>query len=168
VIARQAFASGGSAEQGRHRATTVGERRSMSELHPQLVKDCVLVGRFPLCRLLLMRDANYPWFILVPDREGIMEIYQLSGRDRTRLMEESCLLAKALAVQWSADKLNIAALGNVVPQLHVHHIVRYRDDPAWPAPVWGRVDAKPYSDAAVADVITRLKHALGDRCDFCV
>ena len=109
----------------------------MAELHPQLARDCRLIGRFPLCRLLLMLDANYPWFILVPDREGITEIHQLDSDDQQRLLHESSSLAGVLEEVFQADKLNIAALGNVVPQLHVHHIVRYENDPAWPAPVWG-------------------------------
>ncbi len=135
-------------------------------MHPQLARDCVAAGRFSLCHLLLMNDANYPWFVLVPDREGITEIYQLNGADQRRLMEESCLLAQCLAEHWQAHKINIAALGNVVAQLHVHHIVRYRHDPAWPAPVWGKVTPRPYTEAARAEVLTRLGQALDGRCGF--
>ena len=134
----------------------------MADLHPQLAKDCLVVGRFPLCRLLLMRDANYPWFILVPDREGITEIHQLAAAEQQQLLHESSTLAAALERAFQADKLNIAALGNVVPQLHVHHIVRYRNDPAWPAPVWGRVPARPYSEAALAAVLEKLVTQLPD------
>lgn len=140
----------------------------MADLHPQLAGDCLVVGRFPLCRLLLMRDANYPWFILVPDREGISEIHQLNDADRQQLLHESCLLAAALEQAFSADKLNIAALGNVVPQLHIHHIVRYHDDPAWPAPVWGRVPAQVYSDAALAGVVEKLRSVLPEEFVFLV
>lgn len=128
-------------------------------LHPQLEKDCLALGRFPLSRLLLMLDANYPWFILVPDCEAITEVYQLAEADRQQLTRESSALAAALAGAFAADKLNIAALGNVVPQLHIHHIVRYRSDPAWPAPVWGRVPPRPYTDAERAAVVTKLREA---------
>lgn len=128
-------------------------------LHPQLQADCLVIGRFPLCHLLLMRDANYPWFILVPDRTGIAEIYQLNAADQRQLIRESSWLAAALAEVFQADKLNIAALGNVVPQLHVHHVVRYRTDAAWPAPIWGRLPLKPYSEETLAAVIARLKQA---------
>ncbi len=138
----------------------------MVHVHPQLARDCVPAGRFSLCHLLLMEDANYPWFILVPDREGITEIYQLDAADQRQLMEESCLLAQCLATHWRADKINIAALGNVVPQLHIHHIVRYRHDPAWPAPVWGKVAPEPYTAASRAETLARVRQALDGRCDF--
>jgi diadenosine tetraphosphate (Ap4A) HIT family hydrolase len=117
----------------------------MAQIHPQLEKDCVLLGNFPLSYLLLNRDAHYPWFILVPDREDISEIYQLDNTDQQQLMTESCHLAEKLALHFKADKMNIAALGNIVPQLHIHHIVRYKHDKAWPAPVWGKVEAQVYT-----------------------
>lgn len=132
----------------------------VAELHPQLAADTVEIGRFPLCRLLLMKDANFPWFILLPDRAGVTEIYQLAADDQLQLMRESTLLSGALVTAFKPDKLNIAALGNVVPQLHLHHIVRYRTDPAWPAPVWGRVPARPYAGAAMDEVIGKLQCAL--------
>lgn len=123
----------------------------MAELHPQLQKDCLLVGRFSLCRLLLMRDANYPWFILVPDREGITEIFQLSDEDQVQLLRESSRLSAVLVERFRADKLNIAALGNVVPQLHVHVIARFRHDAAWPKPVWGVAPPRPYDREELHD-----------------
>ncbi len=116
----------------------------MAKIHPQLQQDCTIIGRFPLCYLLLVEDANYPWFILLPDREGVGEIFQLSTQDQQQLMQESSQLAETLAAKFEADKINIAALGNLVPQLHIHHVVRYRDDAAWPAPIWGTVPVKPY------------------------
>lgn len=115
-----------------------------------------------------MRDANYPWFILVPDRENITEIYQLTPQDQQQLMQESSYLAQSLVQAFGADKINIAALGNVVPQLHIHHIVRYRHDPAWPAPVWGKLPLKPYSDNQVTDVINRLKQVFVDQVTYLV
>lgn len=129
-------------------------------LHPQLQADCTVLGRFALCHLLLMNDANYPWFILVPDQDNVREIYELSVQQQQQLMAESSLLARSLVAAFAADKLNIAALGNVVPQLHIHHIVRYRHDPAWPRPVWGVQPKKPYNDTERAVTIARLRVAL--------
>lgn len=126
-------------------------------LHPQLEKDCLHLGRFPLCHLLLMRDANYPWFILVPEREAVTEIHQLGEADQHQLIRESSALAAVLAQAFAADKLNIAALGNVVPQLHIHHIVRYRNDPAWPAPVWGKLPPRPYTEPELAQAVAKLR-----------
>ncbi|MDR2877382.1 MAG: HIT family protein [Chromatiales bacterium] len=125
----------------------------MADLHPRLRDDTVEIGSLSLCRLLLMKDANYPWFILVPDRDGITEIYQLSAAEQIQLLRESSLLARAMAEHFQPDKLNIAALGNIVPQLHVHHIARSRRDSAWPAPVWGRAAPAPYRDAALRAMI---------------
>ena len=138
----------------------------MTKLHPQLAQDCLRLGRFPLCHLLLMRDANYPWFILVPDRDDIREIHQLSEQDQHQLLRESMSLSRALEQAFTPDKLNIAALGNVVPQLHVHHIVRYRSDPAWPAPVWGRLPAKAYDNDSLLKTISKVKPLLGDGFSF--
>ncbi len=127
-----------------------------------------MLGRFELSHLLLMQDANYPWFILVPDRDGVSEIYQLSEEDQIQLMRESMLWSRVLKKQFGADKLNIAALGNIVPQLHVHHVVRYRNDPAWPAPVWGKLPARPYEDHHLQAVIGKIKPLLEDDVEFFV
>jgi len=131
----------------------------LTDLHPQLAADCILLGRFPLCRLLLMNDSQYPWFILVPDRDEIREIHQLDDADRARLLRESCLLAEFLMRQFAGDKLNLAALGNQVPQLHLHHIVRYRTDPAWPAPVWGKRPPVAYAPGAIDEIRAALAAA---------
>jgi len=138
----------------------------MARIHPQLLQDCLLLGRFELSHLLLMRDANYPWCILVPDRQDITEIYQLDRADQARLMHESSTLARAMAEQFAADKMNIAALGNAVAQLHIHHIVRYRTDRAWPRPVWGRIAAQAYTYAGQAEVIAKLRAALDGEVGF--
>lgn len=130
------------------------------ELHPQLAKDTLVLGDFALCRLLLMNDAQYPWCILVPRRAGIREIHDLNDADRRQLWDESALLSRALMDLFKGDKLNVAALGNVVPQLHVHHIVRFKSDPAWPAPVWGRVPARPYVESESAERVKILRQAL--------
>ena len=132
----------------------------MFELHPKLQQDCLEIGRFRLCRLLLMNESRYPWLILVPEREGMTEIYQLNEADQILLLQESSLLARSLAEAFAADKLNIAAIGNLVPQLHVHHIVRYRHDPAWPAPVWGRFPPLPYDEVKLTKVVALIKSRL--------
>ena len=138
----------------------------MADLHPRLRADCLEIGRLPLCRLLLMLDANYPWFILVPDREAVTEIHQLARADRIRLSDESAALSAALFEAFAADKLNVAALGNVVPQLHLHHVVRYQGDPAWPAPIWGRVPPRPYTDAERDAVLGRLRQVSVDGLSY--
>jgi diadenosine tetraphosphate (Ap4A) HIT family hydrolase len=134
----------------------------MFVLHPQLAQDCFAIGRFSLCQLLLMNDRNYPWFVLVPQRDNVSEIYQLSADDQMQLWRESTDLAETLARHFNADKMNLAALGNVVPQLHVHHIVRYRHDPAWPAPVWGKLPALAYTEMELQQLLTDLMPVLSD------
>lgn len=116
------------------------------ELHQQLAADCFVVGDLPLCRVLLANDARYPWFILVPRRVDIKEIHQLDTDDRNQLWLESDWFSRQLDQLFAPDKLNIAALGNMVPQLHIHHIVRFKTDDAWPAPVWGKFPAQAYAD----------------------
>lgn len=129
----------------------------MFELDYRLQSDCVWVGDFMLSRVLLMKDANYPWVIMVPKREGVSEIYHLDTDDQEQLIWESSFVASAMAEEFGADKMNVAALGNVVKQLHVHHVVRRRDDPAWPNPVWGRVPARLYTNAQLRDRVLRLQ-----------
>jgi diadenosine tetraphosphate (Ap4A) HIT family hydrolase len=140
----------------------------MFELHADLTRDCIVLGRLPLCLVLLMNDANYPWLVLVPARAGIREIYELSDDDQVRLLRESSYVARGLAREFRADKMNVAALGNVTPQLHVHHVVRYTGDPAWPRPVWGQVPAAPYTAAGRAEMIARLKRCLVENLEFFV
>jgi diadenosine tetraphosphate (Ap4A) HIT family hydrolase len=126
-------------------------------LHPQLDKDCHKLGRFELGLLLLMNDAQYPWFILVPQRPQLREIYQLEPEQQALLLRESSALSQALMQAYRGDKLNLAALGNMVPQLHLHHIVRFAGDPAWPAPVWGRHPPQAYSPAALEQRLAALR-----------
>lgn len=130
------------------------------ELHPQLAQDTVYIGHFPLCDVLLVRDAHYPWVILVPPEENIEEIYQLRISDQMQLMRESCTLSKCLADAFEADKMNIAALGNVVPQLHLHHVVRYQSDPAWPGPIWGKLPALAYTQHEFTARVAAIHQAL--------
>lgn len=135
------------------------------ELHPRLAQDCFAIGRFELCRLLLMNDNQYPWFILVPEKPAVAELHQLSIEERQQFIDESCYLAENLAALYKADKMNVAAIGNIVTQLHVHHVVRYRHDKAWPQPVWGKFDAVPYTPEQLADTVQLLKSRLL-RCYF--
>ncbi|MGY8849342.1 MAG: HIT domain-containing protein [Pseudomonadales bacterium] len=134
----------------------------MFQLHERLMTDTLLVGEFPLCLLLLSRDANYPWTILVPKRADIKEIYQLNSADRNQLLHESCVLAEAMQGLFSPDKLNIATIGNMVPQLHMHHVARTKTDAAWPGPVWGAVTAIDYSEETLASIQVSLQTRLAD------
>jgi len=132
------------------------------KISPQLRNDCYDLGELELCRLLLTNDSRYPWFILVPQRVGISEIYQLSEIDQIQLNKESVYLSQKLAKAFSADKMNVAALGNVVPQLHIHHVVRYRDDQAWPAPIWGFGDTVKYEPIELDQVKAKIRKILTD------
>ena len=134
----------------------------MFELDPQLARDCISLSRLKLCEVLLMNDATYPWVILVPERAGVSEIYQLAPADRSQLMEESAFVAQAMAQAFAADKMNVAALGNVVPQLHIHHIARHKSDPAWPGPVWGKTKPTPYTEAELLRTVALLEEAFDD------
>ncbi len=128
------------------------------QLHAQLAKDCTVIGNLMLSQLLLMNDANYPWFVLVPMRAGKREWYELDEADQTQLLHEANTLAKFLQEKTSAKKMNIGALGNMVPQLHVHVIARFEQDAAWPAPVWGKMPAVAYDEKKLAEMM-----ALGKR-----
>ena len=125
-------------------------------LAQQLANDTVVIGDFPLCRLLLMNDSHYPWFILVPRIAGVEEVYQLTEEDQRQLMWEMAYVSEKLKDIFSADKMNVAALGNMVRQLHVHVVVRHEGDAAWPAPVWGKVPATAYTAEAIKDIRAKL------------
>jgi diadenosine tetraphosphate (Ap4A) HIT family hydrolase len=133
------------------------------QLHPQLKKDSIKIGCFSLSQLLLINDSQYPWFVLVPKRINLTEIYQLSEQEQTLLQQESSFLASTLASCFKADKMNIAVIGNLVPQLHIHHIVRYKNDIAWPAPVWGKYDAVPYTKQQVKKIQIQVTDALATK-----
>lgn len=129
-------------------------------LDARLAADTHHVGQLSLCRVLLMNDANHPWLILVPEREGVRELFQLGEHDQQQLMREVTRVADVLCRMVGADKMNVAALGNVVAQLHVHVIARFVSDAAWPSPVWGKLPAKPYASNAAALLTERLASAL--------
>ncbi|MCO6057204.1 HIT domain-containing protein [Pseudomonas sp. MOB-449] len=138
----------------------------MFALDARLQQDTLLIGDFPLCRLLLMNDAQYPWFILVPRREEVSELFQLSVEEQRQLWQETTFLAETLKDTFGADKMNVATLGNVVSQLHMHVIVRRRHDAAWPAPVWGRNPAVPYLADQVSAIRAKLRLVLADDFQF--
>ncbi|MFN3349137.1 HIT domain-containing protein [Pseudorhodoplanes sp.] len=130
-------------------------------LAPQLARDTVALGDLALSRLLIARDANYPWLILVPRRAGIVEIVDLAEDEQAELMSEIARASRALRSVTQCDKLNVAALGNAVPQLHVHVIARRKTDKAWPKPVWGAVPSLAYGDAELERFMQALKPPLG-------
>lgn len=137
----------------------------MFNLHPQLAKDTFLVGEFPLTTCRLMNDCQFPWLILIPRVAGVKELYELSPYDQAQFLRESSWLSSQLAKTFQADKMNIAALGNQVPQLHFHHIVRYQNDVAWPNPVWGR-SAIPYTSEVLNHMQQTLMMALRGHRDM--
>jgi diadenosine tetraphosphate (Ap4A) HIT family hydrolase len=130
------------------------------QLHPDLERDGISLGHFPLCQLLLINDSRYPWFVLVPRRGGISEAFELPEADYRKLGDESQEFGRMIKTLLAGDKLNVAALGNVTPQLHIHHIVRFRGDEVWPAPVWGRGLAQPYKDGELLALLEKLQPAL--------
>lgn len=130
-------------------------------LDPTLEADSMPVGELELCAVRLIRDANFPWLLLVPRRAGASEIIDLGEAEQARLMTEIALASRALRACVPCDKLNVAALGNQVRQLHVHVIARRRDDPAWPKPVWGQVPMRPYGGDEARGLRGRLRAALG-------
>ena len=129
-------------------------------LHSQLEKDTINVGDLPLCRVVVIKDANYPWLLLVPRRPDVIEIIDLDEVAQAQLMTEMSRVARVLKEVTKCDKLNIAALGNVVPQLHVHVIARRSSDAAWPRPVWGVAPALAHDPEEVADFISALRRKI--------
>jgi diadenosine tetraphosphate (Ap4A) HIT family hydrolase len=128
-------------------------------LHPQLHADTVLVCDLPLSRVLTMNDANFPWLILVPRRAGVSEIFDL-GTEQAALLNEVSLVSRALKDVTQCDKLNVAAIGNLVPQLHLHIVARRKDDALWPKPVWGAAPPRAYDPAALERFTTAIRDRL--------
>lgn len=126
------------------------------QLHQRLADDTSFVADWPLSRVLLMNDARYAWLVLVPRRENAVELFDLSAPDRATLIEECARAAQRLKAVSGAAKMNVGALGNLVPQLHVHVVARNPGDPAWPGPVWGHSPAIPYAPAARDALIAQL------------
>ena len=130
------------------------------ELDPRLEADTRPVATLDLCALRLMDDARWPWLMLVPRRRGVEEVHQLSRADRAALIDEQSRVAAALQRLTGCRSINVAALGNMVPQLHVHVVAREPGDPGWPGPVWGHGTREPYPDAAARTLIERVRGAL--------
>jgi diadenosine tetraphosphate (Ap4A) HIT family hydrolase len=129
-------------------------------LHPTLAADSVHVISLELSDVRLVRDARYPWTILVPRVAEVRDVYQLSEAQQQTLTRESAHLSRVLVALFAPFKLNVASLGNMVPQLHLHHIARHPSDPAWPRPVWGVGEAETYADAALSERVRQLEAAL--------
>ena len=132
-------------------------------LHPQLEKDSELVTELTLCSVRLINDINYPWLILVPQVANISDVIDLSDDQQQILWQESALVSRTLKHLFTPDKLNVAALGNMVPQLHLHHIVRYKNDISWPKPIWGQAPSKVYSNEQLAKQIELIKTEIKTR-----
>lgn len=133
----------------------------MFVLDDRLKADTVQITKWSLCRVLLMNDRQYPWLILVPEIPDMKEIIDLTEADRQTLMAEISKASKALKDLYGPDKINVAALGNMVLQLHIHVLARFVDDAAWPGPVWGVKKTLPYDHEALNDLIAKLQKALG-------
>ncbi len=132
----------------------------MFELDKRLMNDTVVLGDFALCRVLLMNDNRYPWLILVPRTASISEVFELTVEQQQQLWQETSKIGQVLKAEFQADKINIATLGNVVKQLHMHVVVRMQTDAAWPAPIWGQGAAQPYTADAVVQMCLCLRTAL--------
>ena len=130
-------------------------------LHPQLVKDCVEILAWPLCKLLLMNNNQVPWLILVPRVDGAEELHHLSSKEQFQLLQEVELASSYLEHVYKPHKLNVAAIGNKVRQLHVHVVARQEDDVCWPEPVWGNLAVAPYGEDELQELVEQLKQALG-------
>ncbi len=130
-------------------------------LHPRLASDTVAVGNLPLCSVLLTDDSRYPWLVLVPRRPELREIVDLAAEERAVLIEEIAAASRALRTVTGAEKLNVAAIGNVVAQLHVHVVARFAADAAWPEPVWARGAAVRYGAGAARERARRIAAELG-------
>ncbi len=134
----------------------------MFQIHERLAAETLAVTRWPLCRVLLMNDRTYPWLILVPERAGLKDLHDLAPADHGAVMAEIGRAARALQRLFTPDKMNIAALGNVVPQLHIHVIARFATDPAWPRPVWGVRPPEPYDQSGARETVARLVQAFAE------
>lgn len=134
----------------------------MYQLHPQLKKDTFHVISLTLCDVLLSNDSQYPWLILVPRLANITEIYQLSESQQQQLIRESSQVSELMQRLFQADKMNVAALGNQVPQLHLHHIARFKEDLAWPRPVWGVAPATAYDESVLEQRLNLLRQGLSE------
>ena len=135
-------------------------KQSPWQLHPQLARDTISIGDLALSRVFVVNDANWPWLLLVPRRAGVSEIIDLDEVAQAQLMTEIARVARALKSVTTCDKLNIAALGNVVPQLHVHVIARRVGDAGWPKPIWGAAAAVPVDKDDLDQFIAAIRRKI--------
>ena len=132
-------------------------------LHPQLAADCITLGNLPICTVLLNKQfSQFPWLILVPRRTGCRDLTDIGQLELPMLMDEVAYVHDALKAHTKPTKMNIAAIGNMVPQLHIHIIARNEGDECWPKPVWGHATAKPYTEKHLEKAIEAYKSMLGD------
>lgn len=131
----------------------MSEETQPFELHPRLAQDSIHITDWPLSQVRVMNDRQFPWFLLIPRVPNVTEIIDLNDADQQQLWRESAFLSHWLKAEYRPEKLNIAAIGNKVPQLHLHHIGRFSDDLVWPDPVWGRLPPKPLAE----ETVTRLQ-----------
>jgi diadenosine tetraphosphate (Ap4A) HIT family hydrolase len=129
-------------------------------LDSQIERDSVMIGELPLCQVRLMNDANFPWLLLVPRRQNASEITDLVEAEQAQLMREVALAVRALKDETACHKINVAAIGNVVAQLHVHVVARFRTDVAWTKPVWGFMPARAYENAAMERLLIAVRQRL--------
>lgn len=131
-------------------------------LHPDLKRDGIEIADLPLCKLLLCNDSNYPWFIMVPKIAGVKDLYELTWTDQQQFLNESSALSEILMQCFNGEKMNVAALGNMTPQLHIHHVVRFVNDPSWPKPIWGQLPLIPYTTEQLDNLKTKLLPMLNE------
>jgi diadenosine tetraphosphate (Ap4A) HIT family hydrolase len=129
-------------------------------LHERLAADTWTVKDLPLCRMLLMNDKRYPWAILVPRREGLRDFHEVAKADKAAFLDEIDRVSEVLKGLTGAHKMNVGALGNMVPQLHVHVVARFEGDAAWPKPVWGLGEAAPYGPGEAEALMEKLRKGL--------
>lgn len=132
------------------------------QLDPRLEKDTFYVGDLPLSRVLLINVVNFPWIILVPRVPEVSELFELSSEQQNQYLNESNFLLQEMSALYKADKMNIANLGNMVPQLHIHIVARYQDDDAWPGPIWSFQNTENYSKTQAKIEIDKIANLIDD------
>ncbi len=136
------------------------------ELHPQLAFDTSVIGHFPLCIALLHKDNSVPWVILVPKKADLKELHHLPMQEQQQFLLESQAVSQALEATFAPDKLNLGALGNMVPQLHIHHIARFKNDIAWPGPLWGNTAGSFREPSVQQALVEQIQQAIAGNAQF--
>lgn len=136
------------------------EIRMAFQLHPRLQQDCIILGNLPLCKVLMIKEDIGPWLILVPRIENLKEIHHMTETQQIQFIQESSAVAQLLEDNFTPDKINIGALGNLVPQLHIHHIARFTTDCAWPGPVWGNTNGVIRDQSSQTSLVYLLRDKL--------